>query len=378
MKRVFGGIVIALAVMALAGFIAAQARNSQASETPPTQATNADAASAALGGGANTQQAAPDLKANAQSQKPFIGIVLAELSDEEAAELGIEGGAAVRNVLEGGPSAGVLAEGDVITSINGQAVENASDVIEIVGGVEPGAVLEVAILRDGAAQTVSITVGERPLPVPPFQRHGQLPRDIDPIFAHLRALADRLVRAEVVLETDDGFITYQAVAGTVKEEVPEGSLSFTLVSKDGQEFAYTIDEETMVMMRQDGSLDGLNTTDPTYVLSVVEEDGTQRVKAVLQGEFPHGFMQHRGGPKIFVAPQFRGGNGRPEGLNELRERLQRSGVPFTFQFDNNGRNFEFNLDELLQDLPFDLDDLEDMDEDEIEDAIGDRIRLLRQ
>ncbi|MCI0441312.1 MAG: hypothetical protein L0177_19595, partial [Chloroflexi bacterium] len=177
---------------------------------------------------------------------------------------------------------------------------------------------------------------------------------------------------------DDGIVTFQAAAGTVKEAVSEGSDTFTLVTSDGQEIIYTIDDETVVMIRQQGSLDGLNTTDRTYVLSVVEEDGTERVKAVLQGEFPQGFMQHRGGPKIFVAPNFRGGNGRLEGLNELRERLQRSGVPFTFQFDGNGRTFDFNLDRLLQDLPFDLDDLEDMDEDEIEDAIGDRIRLLRQ
>ena len=127
-----------------------------------------------------------------------------------------------------------------------------------------------------------------------------------------------------MLETDQGLKTFTAVVGTLKDGVAEGATSFVLVPKDGSgEKTYVIDDETTVIMGRTGSLDGLNTTDRTLVVSVVDSEG-EKVKLVLQGEIALGRYLNRAGPQNrFHGPQRRGGHFLGRFSERLGDRLPR-------------------------------------------------------
>ena len=76
---------------------------------------------------------------------------------------GVEGGAIVLGVAPGSPAErGGLLVGDVITAIDGHAVEDADDVHAQLGAATVGAQLGIDVRRGGAPQQLRVTVGERP------------------------------------------------------------------------------------------------------------------------------------------------------------------------------------------------------------------------
>jgi putative serine protease PepD len=70
-------------------------------------------------------------------------------------------GALLRSVTSGGPAdkAGLKA-GDVVTSVDGKAVDSAEDLIAHVRSSAPGATVKVTYTRDGTSTTVDVTLGE--------------------------------------------------------------------------------------------------------------------------------------------------------------------------------------------------------------------------
>lgn len=93
-----------------------------------------------------------------------LGVVIQDLTPELAEELGIglERGAIVSNVEPGSPAdrAG-LDQGDVITAIDGSAVDSASDLRNRIGIVEAGRRVDVTYVRDDLEKTVPIVVEAR-------------------------------------------------------------------------------------------------------------------------------------------------------------------------------------------------------------------------
>ena len=271
------------------------------------------------------------------STHPFVGIVIETLASAEALELEIAGGAVVRRVLEDGPSAGLLIPGDIITAIGGTEVTSARDVIESVGAAAPGDTLSFAVLRNGVAQDVDVTVGERPVKI---ERYHEPAADLyHGLLKHVWGWQDKLARFELTLETDDGFQTFTAVVGRASDiDVENGT--FVLTPKDGSDpIFYEISTSTKVVVGHTGDLGGLNTEEMTLV---VEMDG---VKLVLQGDLPFGRLGdksyhfgHQSGPRLRGKVQpftFRGPYGRPDFWEfrvppELRERLEGfvPGTPF--------------------------------------------------
>jgi membrane-associated protease RseP (regulator of RpoE activity) len=71
----------------------------------------------------------------------------------------------VRNVTPDSPAAkaGIQAN-DQITSVNGQAVTTASQASTILRGLQSGATVQIGLIRNGAASTVSATLGTAPQP----------------------------------------------------------------------------------------------------------------------------------------------------------------------------------------------------------------------
>jgi Do/DeqQ family serine protease len=98
-------------------------------------------------------------------KRGMLGVQLSnQFTPEIAQSLGLETnrGAWVSEVVEGGAAdkAGIKA-GDVITSINGRAVANASELRNNIGLLRIGDKVDLGLLRDGKPRRVTAVIGER-------------------------------------------------------------------------------------------------------------------------------------------------------------------------------------------------------------------------
>lgn len=90
-----------------------------------------------------------------------VGLITPEM--QRSLQLPNRKGAFIVSVNRGGPAetAGLQA-GDIVLSLNGQAVETNTDLTRRVGQADPGDSLRLEILRNGRRQTVTIRAGSRP------------------------------------------------------------------------------------------------------------------------------------------------------------------------------------------------------------------------
>ena len=94
--------------------------------------------------------------------KPYIGVSVGSVSDDVKNVTGIESGAIVYDVTEGGPAekAGIQVN-DIITSVNGEKIESSDSLVDMIGSAEPGDVIEVELYRQGETVNVKVEVGEQ-------------------------------------------------------------------------------------------------------------------------------------------------------------------------------------------------------------------------
>jgi S1-C subfamily serine protease len=99
----------------------------------------------------------------------YIGVITADVSSTDVSlqvPPGVDAGAFVLSIVADSPaqSAGIH-EGDVIVSVDGQAVEDPIGLGKILAGLKPGAKVPVdTVQADGSPRTVTVTMGTRPLP----------------------------------------------------------------------------------------------------------------------------------------------------------------------------------------------------------------------
>ena len=60
------------------------------------------------------------------------------------------------------PGGGSYRPGDIITAVDGQPVTGIREVLDQVTGFKPGRVVELAVIREDAQYSVTLTVTERP------------------------------------------------------------------------------------------------------------------------------------------------------------------------------------------------------------------------
>lgn len=90
---------------------------------------------------------------------------LAEVLDEPVGcqlSVGEPRGVAIVSVIEPSAASGILEEGDVITEVDGVATVTRSDLTDIMAGHSPEDVVEFGFIRDGEAETATITLGANP------------------------------------------------------------------------------------------------------------------------------------------------------------------------------------------------------------------------
>jgi serine protease DegQ len=98
-------------------------------------------------------------------QHAYLGIEPTTLTPDMAQQLGVErtGGVVVQALAPRGPAAaGGLRPGDIMVSLGGTATPTTSELYEALRHHKPGDKVDVRIIRDGAEQTVTVTLGDRP------------------------------------------------------------------------------------------------------------------------------------------------------------------------------------------------------------------------
>ena len=96
-------------------------------------------------------------------ERGWIGVQVQPVTSEIADSLGINDaeGALVSGTQSDSPAAKAgLKAGDVITSINDVKVKDSRDLARQIGGLPPNTRVSVGYLRDGKAQTASVTLGQ--------------------------------------------------------------------------------------------------------------------------------------------------------------------------------------------------------------------------
>ncbi len=121
----------------------------------------------------------------------FLGVATTELTPELRRHFGVpeDAGVLVAKVVDDSAAARAGVQvGDILTAVDGQAVESSRDLVRAVRRLEPGAAIDLELWRDGTLQTLGATLGERQRP----RRHAMLMHcgDDDPDCPRIAALRD--------------------------------------------------------------------------------------------------------------------------------------------------------------------------------------------
>ena len=103
------------------------------------------------------------LRTSGRVSRGRIGVQIDQVTKDVAESIGLGKpmGALVRGVENASPAdkAGVEA-GDIITKVDGKAIEKHSDLPRLVGGIKPGTKIAVTVFRRGATKELTVTVAE--------------------------------------------------------------------------------------------------------------------------------------------------------------------------------------------------------------------------
>jgi serine protease Do len=105
------------------------------------------------------------LKAHGRVSRGYLGVSIQSVTPEIASSLGIKDGkgALVAEIVPNGPAAKAgFEQGDIVTAINGQAVDDANDLTRKVASVPAGQTAVLTVARQGKPMEVKVTVGNRP------------------------------------------------------------------------------------------------------------------------------------------------------------------------------------------------------------------------
>jgi serine protease Do len=105
------------------------------------------------------------LKDNGSVERGWLGVEIQPVTPDLAESLGVKSasGALVAKETANSPAATAgVKVGDVITSVNGEAVADPRDLARRIAALGPKKTAELAISRNGAPQTIDVTLGEMP------------------------------------------------------------------------------------------------------------------------------------------------------------------------------------------------------------------------
>ncbi|MCU0651257.1 MAG: PDZ domain-containing protein, partial [Candidatus Omnitrophica bacterium] len=95
----------------------------------------------------------------------WLGVQVQDMTEDLAKYFNLQDvkGVLVAKVLKDGPSdKGGLKDGDIITSFNGQAISDVKTLLNMVGRIDVGKKVAVAVLRSNKPVSLNIEIGSRP------------------------------------------------------------------------------------------------------------------------------------------------------------------------------------------------------------------------
>lgn len=102
---------------------------------------------------------------NGKVTRGRIGVVIQSVTQDLAESFGMKApkGAIVSQVEKDGPAAKAgLQEGDIITAVNGKAIDDSVDMPVIIGSMAPGSIAILSIIRNNKDMTLDVKVEEAP------------------------------------------------------------------------------------------------------------------------------------------------------------------------------------------------------------------------
>lgn len=102
---------------------------------------------------------------NGKVTRGRIGVVIQSVTQDLAESFGMKTpkGAIVSQVEKDGPAAKAgLQEGDIITAVNGRAIDDSVDMPVIIGSMAPGSIAKLSIIRNNKDMTLDVKLEEAP------------------------------------------------------------------------------------------------------------------------------------------------------------------------------------------------------------------------
>lgn len=102
---------------------------------------------------------------NGKVTRGRIGVVIQSVTQDLAESFGMKTpkGAIVSQVEKDGPAAKAgLQEGDIITAVNGRAIDDSVDMPVFIGSMAPGSIAKLSIIRNNKDMTLDVKVEEAP------------------------------------------------------------------------------------------------------------------------------------------------------------------------------------------------------------------------
>ncbi len=107
----------------------------------------------------------------------WLGISVQDFNEELAKHLGMpdKNGVLVSKVLEDGPAKkSGMKEGDIIKQVDGKSLNNVRELLNIVGKLEVGRKVKVAVIRDKKPLTLEVAIGERPQAIEEAEQESEV------------------------------------------------------------------------------------------------------------------------------------------------------------------------------------------------------------
>lgn len=229
-----------------------------------------------------------------ETRRGWLGVGIQEVSEDIASSLGLKStaGALVIDVTKGGPSEGQVIEGDIILEFDSKPIARMRDLPRVVAETEVGKAVPVKILRNGAEQTLSITLGRlelgeqliaknnapatpapAPAPEPTATEEEAPPPGLPDLVGFDVALLDEQKRAEFgIAPEEDGIVVTSVKSGSDADQ--KGFIPGLLVTEVNQKEIGTVDElsELVAEAKEAGR--------PAVLFKVIDPTGTSRFIAV--------------------------------------------------------------------------------------------------
>lgn len=110
------------------------------------------------------KQVIADLAGDGKVERGWLGVSIQPVTDDIAAALGLDAanGALIADVSADTPAAKAgLKRGDVVTAVDGQAVESTRDLTRLIATAKPGAEVKLDFLRAGKPTELVVILGQR-------------------------------------------------------------------------------------------------------------------------------------------------------------------------------------------------------------------------